>query len=516
MHAARAMRRIAARQTARQHHAHPHAHSHPHPSALAIHATPVISSSLNAAVGPVAHTSSSSLLTSSVRPFTSATASSFSASASSAAAGEEDSEGRASAPAAGAGEGEEKQQGQGENDTAEADKSIEATAEPQGKRRVIYDVDPYPPEKLAELEDRYKWVDFNAMAHHLHMTDVHFFDQEVPYLDQDFTIKPDFRLLHRLDSANRLKKLQQLEDAKILRLLNFGFWVTGGSTTRVATEGKIRSVWTMVCGGDQNGTASYGIGKGKDMDIAKRRAMQDLRRNLLFVPMFESRTISHEIIGRYGVCEVRMWPRPRGRGMTAGYIPRMLFECFGLKDITAKVNGRALRHHQVLAIFDGLRQVKSLREEAIRRGVTAHRMTERGIHQPRHPGREELMRRGAEVDSMLREVRAMQQHEDMLIRSGMKAKPRDPRDRGWYYPEVNQLGFEEEEQDPGEREYTPDMVFVPSRVEVMPRPQRSAYHGPAPPLPTNKRAPFKEVLNKTRGLPHPKTPQTKVHTKMQK
>ena len=360
--------------------------------------------------------------------------------------------------------------------------------------------------QLAALEKKYSWVDWNAMSHHLHMSDVHFFDQEVPYTDQDFTIRPDFRLIHRLEGANRLKRLQEHEDKKILRLLDFGYWVTSGRNIRVASEGKIASVWSMVVGGDQNGTASFGFGKGIDMGIAERRAMQDLRRNMLFVPMFESRTISHEIEGKHGVCKVRMWPRPREAGMTAGMIPRMIFECFGLRDITAKVDGRALPHHQALAIFNGLREVKNLREEAIRRGVTAHRMFERGLHDPRHPGREELNRRGKVVSSLLREIRAQQISDDLALQMDPKNEELQAAAAKWAEPDF--------ESSPIDNPNKEAVNYVPPYITEMPEPLEQAPHVGAPKMPYSRRAAIKETLNKRRGLPHPKTPRTMAHTKL--
>lgn len=313
-----------------------------------------------------------------------------------------------------------------------------------------------------------------------------------------FSFPSDFRLLHRLEGANRLKRLQEHEDKKIHRLLHFGFWVTSGRNVRVATEGKIQSVWTMVIGGDMNGTASFGFGKGEDMIIAEKRALQDLRRNMLFVPMFESRTISHEIRGRHGVCQVRMWPRPRERGMTAGLIPRMVFECFGISDITAKVDGRALPHHQVMAIFNGLREVKSLREEAIRRGVTAHRMFERGLQQPRHPGREELHRRGNEVASMLSECKALQVHERMLTDLGVN-KMIGKKETFWSYPEFGSNGAES----------SPDRSFIPAYIDRKPDPIDLGPRFPSPPHPRGRKPAIKNTLFKFRGLPHPRpTPRT--------
>jgi len=420
------------------------------------------------------------------------------AAVSAAAEGDADEEGRVRAPVgsdSSSAEGSSGQQGTADEpqmSQAEKDKADgRATVDP------IIDVDPYPKERMSAIEKRYDWVDWNAMANHLHMGDVHFFDQEVPYMDQDFTIRPDFRLLHRLEGANRLKTLQEHEDKKILRLLDFGYWITSGRTTRVATEGKISSVWTMVVGGDQNGTASFGFGKAADMALAEKRAMADLRRNMLFVPLFESRTLSHEIRGRHGVCQVRMWPRPRSHGMTAGMIPRMIFECFGIQDITAKVDGRALPHHQALAIFNGLREVKVLREEAARRGVTAHKMFERGLHKPRNPGRAELLARGNEVTGILRDIRATQVAEEA---EGVPMEYRT-----FVEPSVLQSPLDNPR---------PDKVYVPGYIELRPEPTEGERHRPGPLYPNSKRAAIKETLFKRRGLPQPTTRRTLEHTRL--
>lgn len=366
--------------------------------------------------------------------------------------------------------------------------------------------DLYPPSKLAALEKKHANLDFNALARHLHQTDVHFFDQEVPYIDQDFTIRPDFRLSHRLEGATRLKRLQEEEDKKIFRLLTHGYWVTQGQNVRVAAEGKVRSVWTMVVAGDKNGTASYGIGKGEDMIIAERRALEDLRRNLLFVPLFESRTISNEVVGKYGVTLARMWPRPRDRGITASVLPMYIFHCFGIFDITCKIHGRCLPHHQVKAIFEGLKQVKSLREEAIRRGVTAHRMFERGLYKPKHPTKAELTRRGQEVKDLINEVKAIAAHEKVLLDKGML----DHYPTFQYPVPDSNLKFK-----PGPHQALPELqlkelelqhCYVPKDyVKRKPHPPNSAQkHGPAPVLPDNKGTKTGQVLFKRRGLPTPR------------
>lgn len=157
---------------------------HPHHLALL---TPTTTHTV--ATPPTSNINSNTSLT---RSFTSSTTT-LAASSSS-----EDSDGRSSAPETENVQGQDKTTTKSESEDdgkswrrAPGPDAADPTAvSVKAASKKILDVDPYPPEKLAALEKKYGWVDWNAMAHHLHMADVHFFDQEVPYVDQDFTIKP--------------------------------------------------------------------------------------------------------------------------------------------------------------------------------------------------------------------------------------------------------------------------------------------------------------------------------------
>ena len=257
--------------------------------------------------------------------------------------------------------------------------------------------------QLRHTAEKYDWIDWSRYRDYLHRSDIHFFDNEVKLVDQNFypytPIETD-----EIDEEEEAERAEQLAVTRLARLLPFSAFIDKGSTTRVTRFGKVRSAWAMLLAGDRNGTASFGIGKGEDFGQAMKRAERDLRNNLTFLPLLESRTIMNDTIGRFGVCQVHMKPLPRGGGMTAGIIPRLVFEAFGLHDISAKVYGRALPKHQIFAIWDGLSKQRSMREWTVGRGIRAHRMFERGVQQPRAPPRAVLEERAEAIHRKLQEA----------------------------------------------------------------------------------------------------------------
>ena len=266
--------------------------------------------------------------------------------------------------------------------------------------------DPHTGPSLHQLRataEKYDWIDWSRYRDFLHRSDVHFFDNEVKMVDENFYPYQPVET-NDVDEEEEAERAEQLALTRLGRLLPFSAFIDKGSTTRVTRFGKVRSAWAMLLAGDRNGTASFGIGKGEDFGQAMRRAERDLRNNLTFLPLIESRTILNDTIGKFGVCQVHMKALPRGGGMTAGIIPRLVFEAFGLHDISAKVYGRALPKHQVFAIWDGLSRQRSMREWTIGRGIRAHRMFERGVQQPRAPPRAVLDERAEAIYRKLQEA----------------------------------------------------------------------------------------------------------------
>lgn len=125
---------------------------------------------------------------------------------------------------------------------------------------------------------------------------------------------------------------------------------------KVTKGGRRFKMCALVVVGDRNGIVGVGYGKGSEIPIAIRKAIQDARKNLFRVPM-RGDTIPHEIIGEYKASRVLMKPAAPGTGIIAGGPLRHLFELAGIKDILAKSLGSSNQINVTRAAEQGLRQL---------------------------------------------------------------------------------------------------------------------------------------------------------------
>jgi len=262
-------------------------------------------------------------------------------------------------------------------------------------------------ENLIKTSQKYSWINFSRFADHVNRSDIHFFDEETKIIDENLVIDPLTSAVKEQEKEDEMEMKEEAAMDKLFDLLPIQYFVTSGQTVKVTRMGKLRSVWAMMIAGDGCGTATFGYGKAAEMDLALKRAKKDCENNLTFLPMLESRTILYQSEGKFGVCKVAMRPLPRGTGMVAGIIPRLIFECFGILDINANVIGRALPKHQIYACWDALTKQRGLRELSIARGSRSHKMFERGAQAPRTPPREVLMDRALDISRKLREMTRM-------------------------------------------------------------------------------------------------------------
>lgn len=125
---------------------------------------------------------------------------------------------------------------------------------------------------------------------------------------------------------------------------------------KVTKGGRRFKMCALVVVGNRNGVVGVGYGKGAEIPIAIRKAIQDARKNLFRVPLRGS-TITHEIIGEYKASRVLMKPAAPGTGIIAGGPLRHLFELAGIKDILAKSLGSSNQINVTRAAEQGLREL---------------------------------------------------------------------------------------------------------------------------------------------------------------
>ena len=121
--------------------------------------------------------------------------------------------------------------------------------------------------------------------------------------------------------------------------------------------------------GDHAGHVGVGLGKAAEIPEAVRKATEDAKKNLIYVPTVGT-TIPHKNIGVFGAGRVILMPAPQGTGVIAGASARTVLEAAGIKDIRAKSIGSNNTGNMAYATMEGLKALTTVEEVARKRGKT--------------------------------------------------------------------------------------------------------------------------------------------------
>ncbi|MDR2411988.1 MAG: 30S ribosomal protein S5 [Holosporales bacterium] len=146
---------------------------------------------------------------------------------------------------------------------------------------------------------------------------------------------------------------------------------------KVVKGGKRFSFAALVVMGDGRGRVGFGTGKAREVPDAVKKASEQARQKMIRVPLRESRTVHHDVMGRFGAGLVTLRAAPAGTGIIAGGAMRAIFECLGIQDIVSKCIGSTNPHNMVRATFSALCSVTSPRSVAARRRKKVGEITSR-------------------------------------------------------------------------------------------------------------------------------------------
>lgn len=121
--------------------------------------------------------------------------------------------------------------------------------------------------------------------------------------------------------------------------------------------------------GDGAGHVGVGLGKAQEIPEAVRKAVDDAKKNLIYVPMVGT-TIPHRNIGIFGAGRVLIIPAAEGTGVIAGTSVRTVLEAAGIKDVRAKSLGSDNIGNIAYATIEGLKTMKTVEGIAKLRGKT--------------------------------------------------------------------------------------------------------------------------------------------------
>lgn len=128
--------------------------------------------------------------------------------------------------------------------------------------------------------------------------------------------------------------------------------------TRVTAGGKRMRFRACILVGDKKGRVGYGVAKGADVSLAVKKAERQAKKRLLTVPLFNE-TIPHRVKAKFGAAEVLLKPAPRGSGIIAGGVVRVVLTLAGVPNAVSKMLGSQNKINNVKATFEALKQLKS-------------------------------------------------------------------------------------------------------------------------------------------------------------
>lgn len=121
--------------------------------------------------------------------------------------------------------------------------------------------------------------------------------------------------------------------------------------------------------GDEQGHVGVGLGKAQEIPEAVRKATEDAKKNLIYVPTVGT-TIPHRNVGIFGAGKVLIMPAVEGTGVIAGSSVRTVLELAGVKDVRAKSIGSNNTANMAYATIEGLKSMMTVEQVSKLRGKT--------------------------------------------------------------------------------------------------------------------------------------------------
>ena len=132
--------------------------------------------------------------------------------------------------------------------------------------------------------------------------------------------------------------------------------------SKTVKGGRRMKFTALVVVGDQKGHYGFALSKAAEVPDAIKKATEAARKKLYTIHLVKGNTISHEIVGKYGACNVYLKPAPEGTGIIAGGPVRAILELAGVQNVCSKVYGSRAPINIIRATNQGLSNLKSYKE----------------------------------------------------------------------------------------------------------------------------------------------------------
>ena len=129
--------------------------------------------------------------------------------------------------------------------------------------------------------------------------------------------------------------------------------------SKTVKGGRRMKFTALVVIGDHKGRYGFALAKAAEVPDAIKKASEAAKKNLYKIHLVKGQTISHEVVGKFGACNVYLKPAPEGTGIIAGGPVRAILELAGVQNVCSKVYGSRAPINIIRATNQGLNNLKS-------------------------------------------------------------------------------------------------------------------------------------------------------------
>ncbi len=127
--------------------------------------------------------------------------------------------------------------------------------------------------------------------------------------------------------------------------------------TRVTKGGKRMRFRACVLIGNRKGQVGLGVAKGADVSLAVTKATTQAHKHVVSVPIVKDGTIPYRISEKNGASIVMLKPAPKGSGIIAGGVVRLVLELSGVQNVVSKIMGSKSKINNCRATIDALNKL---------------------------------------------------------------------------------------------------------------------------------------------------------------
>ena len=129
--------------------------------------------------------------------------------------------------------------------------------------------------------------------------------------------------------------------------------------SKTVKGGRRMKFTALVVIGDHKGKYGFALAKAAEVPDAIKKASEAAKKNTHNIKLVKCANISHEVVGKFGACNVYLKPAPEGTGIIAGGPVRAVLELAGVQNVCSKVYGSRAPINIIRATNQGLNNLKS-------------------------------------------------------------------------------------------------------------------------------------------------------------